>query len=249
MTLDAKAHAFLALHVPGDPVIVPTVWDAWSAEVAASAGFAALTVGSSPAAASFGGTDGEGLTLAEMLSQVRRVTAAVDLPVSADLESGYGAEPARVIEGLLEAGAVGFNLEDTVHGEGGRLRSDGEHADLVAALRAAADAAGVAVVINARTDILMDEHGPAADREERAVQRLRLAAEAGASVLYPIGEHSPELQRRLAAALPLPINALGHPLGDSRAELAAAGVGRVSFGPYLQEALAARAGEILAAWR
>lgn len=249
MNLDEQARLLLSLHKPGDPVILPTVWDAWSAEVAADAGFSALTVGSHPAAASVGAADGEGLTLDEMLAQVRRVTAAVDLPVSADLESGYGAEPERIIEGLLGAGAVGFNLEDTVHSEGGRIRTDAEHADLVAALRAASDAAGVAVVINARTDVIMDEVGPAEDRVERAVRKLRLAAEAGASVLYPIGLHPPHLQRRLTEELPLPVNALGRPVGDSRAGLAAAGVARVSFGPFLQRELGVRAGEILAAWR
>ena len=153
-------------------MVLPTVWDPWSATVAVEAGFAALTVGSHPAAEALGSHDGEGLTLDEMLAQVQRITRAVDVPVSADLESGYGESAQRIIDGLLAAGAVGLNIEDTVHSEGGRMRSDAEHADLVAGLRAAADAAGVAVVINARTDILMNEIGPAEDRFDRAVRRL-----------------------------------------------------------------------------
>ena len=153
MSLQDKATAFLELHRKGDPVVLPTVWDAWSAKVAADAGFGGLTVGSHPVADALGRSDNEGLTFDEVLAQVSRITATVDLPVSVDIESGYGAEPARLVEGLLSVGAVGCNIEDTVHGEGGRLRSAQEHADLVAALRAASDAAGVHLVINARTDV------------------------------------------------------------------------------------------------
>jgi 2-methylisocitrate lyase-like PEP mutase family enzyme len=225
------------------------VWDPWSAEVAAGAGFAALTVGSHPAAAALGREDGEQLSLDEMLSQVRLIAAAVDLPVSADLESGYGAAPGRIIEGLLEAGAIGLNIEDTVHSEGDRLRDIAEHADLVAALRGAADSAGVHVVVNARTDVILDEIGPAETRVERAIARLRAAAEAGADVLYPIGFPSDEDRRRLSAELTLPVNVLGRLGVDTLAGLAATGVGRISFGPYLQGALATAATDALASWR
>jgi 2-methylisocitrate lyase-like PEP mutase family enzyme len=249
MTLDEKAATFLALHRPGEPVVAPTVWDPWSAEVAAAEGFAALTVGSSPAAAAVGRRDGEDLTLAEMLAQVRLIAAAVDVPVSADLESGYGAEPARIVEGLLEAGAIGLNIEDTVHSEGDRIRDAAEHADLVSALRAAADDTGVHVVVNARTDVILDEIGPAESRVDRAIERLRVAAAAGADVLYPIGFPSEVDQRRLCAELPLPVNALGRPGVDTLAGLASLGVGRISFGPYLQRALARAAKEELASWR
>lgn len=90
-----------------------------------------------------------------MLTRVAQITAAVDVPVSVDIESGYGQAAARLIEGLLSVGAVGLNIEDTVHFEGKRLRSSGEHAELVAALRSAADAAGVHININARTDLFL----------------------------------------------------------------------------------------------
>jgi 2-methylisocitrate lyase-like PEP mutase family enzyme len=249
VTLEEKARTFLALHRPGDPLVAPTVWDPWSAEVAAGAGFAALTVGSHPAAAAVGREDGEQLSLDEMLAQVRLIAAAVDIPVSADLESGYGAAADRIIEGLLDAGAIGLNIEDTVHSEGGRLRDVAEHADLVAALRAAADSAGVRVVVNARTDVILEEIGPAETRVERAIERLRAAAEAGADVLYPIGFPSDEDRRRLSAELPLPVNVLGRLRVDTLAGLAATGVGRISFGPYLQSALATAAKDALASWR
>src|SRR6202048_1640336 len=140
--LQARAQALLALHQPGNPVILPTVWDAWSARLAVDAGFAALTVGSHPVADSVGKPDNEGMSFDDVLARVAQITAAVDVPISVDVESGYGLPASHLIEGLLSVGAVGLNIEDTVHSEGGRLRSSGEHAELVGALRSAADAAG-----------------------------------------------------------------------------------------------------------
>jgi len=246
--LGGRAAALLALHRPGDPVILPTVWDAWSARFAVDAGFAALTVGSHPMADSVGRADHEGMTFDEVLTRVAQITGAVDVPVSVDLESGYGQPPDRLVEGLLSVGAVGMNIEDTVHGEGGRLRSSTEHAELVGALRAAADAAGVHVVINARTDLFLREDGDAADRVDRAIARLTEAAAAGADVLYPVGLHAPDTLQRLASELPLPINAVAKPDIADPAVFAAAGVARVSFGPFLQAALTERANEILRRW-
>ncbi len=249
MALTTLAETLLALHRPGDPVVVPTVWDPWSAQIAAQQGFRALTIGSHPVADALGRQDNEGMGLDEMLAQVRLITSCVDLPVSADLEAGYGVEPARVIEGLLEAGAVGLNIEDTVHSEAGRLRSDTEHAEYVAGLRAAADDSGVHVVVNARTDILLKEVGPVEDRVDRAILRLTAAAQAGADVLYPVGIHTDETHQRLTAELPRPVNAIGRPSVDALTHLAGLGVARVSFGPHLQRALATAAADILASWR
>ncbi|OBG68901.1 isocitrate lyase/phosphoenolpyruvate mutase family protein [Mycobacterium sp. E3339] len=243
-----RATALLALHRPGDPVILPTVWDAWSARLATGAGFAALTVGSHPLADSIGKPDGEGMSFDDVLARVAQITAAVGVPVSVDIESGYGLAAERLIEGLLSVGAVGLNVEDTVHSEGKRLRSAGEHAELVGALRSAADAAGVHVVINARTDLFLRQDGDPADRVERAVDRLALAAAAGADVLYPVGRHDPETLRRLAAELPLPVNAIALPDQDDPASFGPLGVARISFAPFLQAALASRANELLARW-
>lgn len=111
------------------PLVLPTVWDAWSAQLAVDAGFAALTVGSHPVANSLGVADNEGMTPEQAFAAISRVTASVDVPVSADVESGYGLSPADLVERLLGAGAVGLNVEDTVHSEGGRLRSSQEHAE------------------------------------------------------------------------------------------------------------------------
>lgn len=247
-SLRDRAAALLALHQPGNPVILPTVWDAWSARLAVDAGFAALTVGSHPVADSIGKPDNEGMSFDDLLTRVAQITAAVDVPVSVDIESGYGLPAKRLIEGLLGAGAVGLNIEDTVHSEGKRLRSASEHAELVGALRAAADGAGVHVVINARTDLFLRKDGDDADRVDRAIARLMEAAHAGADVLYPVGRHDPDTLRRLASELPLPINAIALPDQDDPASFGPLGVGRISFGPFLQAALAVRAKEILGRW-
>ncbi|GAT10872.1 isocitrate lyase/phosphoenolpyruvate mutase family protein [Mycolicibacterium novocastrense] len=246
--LKERADALLALHVPGNPVILPTVWDAWSARLAVDEGFAALTVGSHPLADSVGKPDQEGMSFDDVIARVKQITAAVDVPVSVDLESGYAQTPARLIEGLLEAGGVGFNIEDTVHSEGGRLRSATEHAQLVGALREAADATGVHVVINARTDLFLRQDGDESDRVDRAIARLAEAAAAGADVLYPVGRHDPDTLRRLTSELPLPVNAIGLPDQDDPASFGPLGVARVSFGPFLQRALSAPAKEMLQRW-
>jgi 2-methylisocitrate lyase-like PEP mutase family enzyme len=247
--LQERAAALLALHQPGNPVVLPTVWDVWSARLAVDAGFAALTVGSHPVADSIGRADNEGMTFDELLTRVVQITDAVDAPLSVDIESGYGEAPSRLIDGLLDAGAVGLNIEDTVHSEGGRLRSSAEHAELVGALRAAADASGVHVVVNARTDLFFREDGDEADRVDRAIARLTEAADAGADVLYPVGIHAPDTMRRLTSELPLPVNAIALPDQSDPASYGPLGVGRISFGPFLQRALADSAKEMLTRWQ
>ena len=165
-------------------MILPTVWDAWSAKLAVEAGFAALTVGSHPVADSIGKEDGEGMSFDDLTARVAQITGAVDVPISVDIESGYGEPPQRLIEGLLSAGAVGFNIEDTVHKEGKRLRTAEEHAALVGELRKAADAADVHVVINARTDLFLRQR-----RRRRRPRRPR--------------DRAPEVGRRGGCRQPL----------------------------------------------
>ena len=154
----------------------------------------------------------------------------------------------KVIAGLLSVGAVGLNVEDTVHSESKRLRSAEEHAALIGALRRAADAAGVHVVVNARTDLFLRADGDESDRVSRAVDRLTLCADAGADCLYPVGRHDPDTLRRLTSELPLPVNAIALPDQDDPASFGPLGVGRISFGPFFQAALAKRAQEILGRW-
>ena len=248
-TLSQLADDLLALHQPGNPVVVPTCWDAWSASLAEEAGFAAITVGSHPMADSIGRADGEGMGIDEVVARVRQITEAVAIPVSVDLEAGYGLSPAGLIDQLLTAGAVGLNIEDTVHSDGGRLRTAEEHAQYVAGLREAAGRADVHVVINARTDWFKGKHGDEATRVEDAIARMKLCAEAGADALYPVAFHAEETLTRLCAELPLPVNAIAKPAEGDLEMLRRAGAGRISFGPTWQMALGEVSKEWLARWR
>ena len=231
------ARRLKALHDGPRPLVLPTVWDAWSAKTAVRAGFTALTIGSHPLAEAVGSQDGEKMTLEQVFAAVAPVVAAVDVPVSVDLESGYGHPPEDLVEGLVAVGAAGLNIEDTVHSEGGRLRAPEEHAEYVAGLRRSADAAGVPLVINGRTDVFKDADDPAALRDE-GVARLLLLVEAGADCVYPVKiQRDDDLVRDVCAAMSVPVNITAHPVDHSLAHLASLGVRRITFGPALQAAL------------
>lgn len=237
MDVRDQAEALGRLHRGSDgPLVLPTVWDVWSARTAVAAGFRALTIGSHPLADSRGAEDHEGQTLAEVLTAVRPIIAAVDVPVSVDLESGYGHTPDDVVTGLLEVGGVGLNLEDTVHSEGGRVRTTEEHATYVAGLREAADRAGVPVWVNGRTDLFLhsdDPHGVLDD----AVARLQAMVAAGADSVYPVRiQDDDDLIRAVVAAVDVPVNCTAHPVRHDLARFTRLGVGRVTFGPLLQSA-------------
>ena len=137
-------------------MVLPTVWDAWSAKLAVDAGFAALTVGSHPVADSIGKPDGEGMTFDDLLTRVAQITAAVDVPVSVDIESGYGEAPAaadrRAARRWARSGSTS-RTPCTARAAGCGRRPNTQ--SLVGALRAAAGAAGVHVVVNARTDLFL----------------------------------------------------------------------------------------------
>jgi 2-methylisocitrate lyase-like PEP mutase family enzyme len=168
------------------------------------------------------------------------------------MEAGYGVAPAELVERLLEAGAVGLNIEDTVHSEGGRMRTVDEHADYIGALRQAADAAGVDLVINARTDAFIKK-----DRFEdpvaEAITRLLACEEAGARCSYPVGAPDAPSLQRLLDALAGPVNVIANPRTGSAAgsleDLQVMGVHRVTFGPLLQKELAPDLAALVTPWR
>ncbi|MDH6217412.1 2-methylisocitrate lyase-like PEP mutase family enzyme [Streptomyces pseudovenezuelae] len=231
MTL-SKVAAFRSLHrgrVPGDPLVLPGPWDAGSARVLVEAGFPALATPSAGVAASLGYADGE-VPGDEMFAAVARVTRAVDVPVSADVEGGYGLAPKELVERLLEAGAVGCNLEDS-HG-GGVLKDPREHADWLAEVRYAA---GDRLFVNARVDTFLYGDGD----PERAIERAALYVAAGADCVYPIGAPKNVLPL-LRSGIQGPMNVLGRLDGEgpSPTELGELGATRVTFGPGLQRAAA-----------
>ena len=250
--VSAKASELLRLHHTGTTLVLPTVWDAWSARTVVDAGFPALSIGSHPLAASRGQQDNEGMTLDDALDGIRRITGAVDVPVTADVESGYDTPAAELVERVLDAGAVGINVEDTVHSQG-RLREVQEHADYIGALRAAADQAEVELVINARTDAFLGNVETFDDPLAEAVHRLQACEAAGARCVYPVRVPDAETLRALLTQMSGPVNVTAHPVNGSLSgsfdELKAAGVQRITFGPLLMAALTGKVTELVSPWR
>ena len=245
----AQAQEFARLHRDHTPLVLPTVWDVWSARLAVDAGFEALTIGSHPLANSLGADDNEGMSFTQVLDAVRPIIMAAAVPVSVDLEAGYGESPADLIAGLIDAGGVGLNVEDTVHSDGGRVRTADEHAAYIADLRAAADDAGAPIWINGRTDLFAHADDPSAVLDE-AIDRLRKLVAAGADSVYPVKiQDSDELLSAVVAAIEVPVNSTAHPVKHDLDRFRRLGVGRITFGPLFQAALSDSAGDMLLRWR
>lgn len=223
-SLPARAEALRALHVPGEPLIVVNVWDAATARtVAAVPGCHAVATASWAIAAAHGVGDGEVLGRDVMLAAVGRIAAAVELPVTADLERGYAGEPDGVAETTrhaIAAGVAGANLEDGL-GDG-TLRPAADAVERVRAMRAAAEAEGMPFVINARCDSL--------DARE-VVQRGKAYLAAGADCVFAVNLADPVALATVVDEVGGPVSVLGRPGGPSLLELRGAGVARISFGP------------------
>jgi 2-methylisocitrate lyase-like PEP mutase family enzyme len=253
MTQHTKALAFTALHVPGSPLALANAWDAASARIVASTGAPAVATTSAGVAWGLGAADGDRLSRDLMLELVRRVADAVDVPVTADIESGFGATPAEVgetVERVIAAGAVGVNIEDTVREPGPGLRPVAEQAERLAAARAAADRAGVPLYLNARVDVFLRGAGQESGRPAETLARAKAYLDAGASGVFVPGVSSPELIAVLTAGIDAPVNVLVQPDSPSVPELARLGVARVSLGSAVAEAaygLVRRAAQELAA--
>ncbi|MFI9721499.1 isocitrate lyase/phosphoenolpyruvate mutase family protein [Streptomyces sp. NPDC052396] len=236
-TLRALHHGRAA----GDPLVLPGPWDAASARVFAEAGFPALATPSAGVSAALGYADGQAPP-AEMFAALARITRAVEVPVTADVEAGYGLPPAELVVRLLEAGAAGCNLEDSDPATG-QLRDPGEQADYLAVVRAEA---GDALFINARVDTYLR----GVTGLDQALDRARRYTEAGADCLYPILA-SPGQLAEFATAVTLPVNAIALPTGPTPRELGELGAARITFGGGLHRkamtALADSARELRAA--
>jgi 2-methylisocitrate lyase-like PEP mutase family enzyme len=229
--LATAARRFRALHHGERPLVLPNVWDCASARAFAEAGFGALATSSGAVAETLGYADGQRTPVREMLAAVGRIARCVDVPVTADMEAGYGLAPAELAGRLAEAGIIGCNLEDSDPASRS-LTDPGRQADYLAAVH---DAAGEALVINARVDVFVRERpegaGPAVDD---AVERARRYLGAGADCCYPILAPLDALPA-LVADSGGPVNAMRHPGGPSLAELSATGVARITFGSSLHQ--------------
>jgi len=230
-----KAEQFRTLHIPGKPLVLFNIWDAGSAKAVAASGAKAIATSSWSVANANGFSDGEQTPLALAIENLRRIIDATDLPVTIDLESGYGDASEVVGETIglaIDAGAVGCNLEDSFPANG-KLRKTIDQVDRIRRTRKTADAADVPFFINARTDVFFQrpptEHDDAMIVE--AIERARAYAEAGADGLFAPGLVDITLISRLAEASPLPLNIM---VGDGTSPLrvlAEHGVARVSYGP------------------
>lgn len=231
-TQQEKARRLAALHKPGDPLILFNAWDAGSAKAVAEAGAKAIATGSWSVAAAYGFRDGEKLPLELALANAERIAAAVPLPVTIDFEGGYAVGPGAVADNLARlaaTGAVGCNLEDQMVG------GEGLHpiADQAERIRAGRQAVGPDFFINARTDIFLKAKPPEHDdaKVDEALDRAAAYAEAGASGFFVPGLADLRLLARLCAASPLPVNFMAFPGAPDAAQVAAAGVARISHGP------------------
>lgn len=219
---------FTALHVAGDPLVLYNIWDAGSARAVAEAGARAIATGSWGVAEANGFKDGETLPLGIALENLARIVSVTDLPVTIDMEAGYGDTPAQVAASVgqaLERGAAGINMED-------RLPGESELLPLAQAAERYAAAAGTGIHVNARTDVYLgckpEDYTPTL--VDDVLARAAAYAEAGAKSLFVpfLGDH-PTI-RAICAASPLPVNVLWAPGSGTTAELGALGVARISYG-------------------
>jgi len=222
---------FAALHVPGDPVLLYNIWDVGSAQAVAEGGALALATGSHSLAEAQGYPDGEGIPFNRFLDTVRHIAAAVELPLSADFEGGFAADPAHLAEHarlLAEAGAVGCNFEDQVIGGDG-LHPVDEQARRVAAVAASG------LWVNARTDLFLKKLIAGENPNDRellgeALERAHAYAEAGGNSFFVPGVSDLDLVAEICAASPLPVNVIKRDM-EGIAAMAQAGVARISWGP------------------
>jgi 2-methylisocitrate lyase-like PEP mutase family enzyme len=230
--LQSTATELRGLHRRGEPLVLVNVWDAASAARVAAAGARAVATSSAAIAASLGVPDDPSAPIDEMFAAVRRIAAAVDLPVTADVLDGYGLDAEDLVDRLLAAGAVGCNVEDSDHARPGALVDPAAAARRVAGVRAAATRAGVDLVINARVDSYLHQ-GSSATPD--VIARARRYLDAGADCVYPVGLSDPVVARAVIEALDAPVNT-NISRDATVADLAAAGASRISIGPMAANA-------------
>jgi 2-methylisocitrate lyase-like PEP mutase family enzyme len=232
-----RAAAFRRLHERGRPLVLPNAWDAASARIIELAGAPAVATTSAGVSWSLGRGDGQRLGRDEMLAVLRRIVAAVSVPVTADLESGYGegsiSDVRETVGGAIELGLVGINLEDTMAGE---LLPPARQAERISAAREAAASLGADLVINARVDVYLFGAGAPETRLDGTIRRARAYRAAGADCVFVPGVVDRETIAALVEAIDGPLNIMAGPGAPTVGELARLGVARVSVGPSVTQA-------------
>ena len=232
-----RAEALRVLHTGPRMLVLPNAWDVVTARLVEDAGFSAIATTSAGVAWAWGYPDGERISRAEMLSTVARIAAAVRVPVTADMEGGYGATAAAAAEtarGVIAAGAVGLNLEDGT--PSGSLMDLPLHVERIRAAREAGESAGVPLVINARTDAFEVKEWDAGRRFTEAVRRANAYRAAGADCLFVPHVSDGATIGRLAREITGPLNVIAGPPAPPLGELERLGVRRASLGPRLVQA-------------
>jgi 2-methylisocitrate lyase-like PEP mutase family enzyme len=228
-----KATAFRAMHRGEKILVLPNAWDVASARVFEQAGFGAIATTSAGVAFSLGYPDGQKITRKEMVARVGRIAKAVKVPVTADVEAGYGPRPedaARTAREVIEAGGVGINLEDVTDDPAHPLVELSLQLEKIRAIRAAALQTGVLQVLNARTDVYLAEVGAPETRYDETLRRVVAYRDAGADCVFVPGLRDRETIGRLVRDVKCPVNILGGPGSPSIPELEKLGVARVSVG-------------------
>lgn len=228
-----KADAFRAMHSPSLPLLLPNVWDAASARVVEEGGFSAIATSSAGIAFSQGYPDGQEIPPERMFAVIAQIAAVVRVPVTADVEAGYGDKPedtARTAERVIQAGCIGINLEDSTGNSERPLLDLSLQLEKIRAVREACRKAGLPLILNARTDVYLLQVGEPSNRYDEAVRRLAAFRDAGADCLFVPGLKDAPTIGRLVTDLKCPLNILAVPGSPSVSELAALGVSRISLG-------------------
>jgi 2-methylisocitrate lyase-like PEP mutase family enzyme len=231
------------LHYGPSILVLPNAWDAASARIIEQAGFRAIATTSSGVAASLGYPDGQKISRDMLVEVTQRITRVVECPVTVDIEAGYGdttEEVLQTVKAVIDAGAVGINIEDSTKQQEKSLVDVSLQVQLLKAIQETALSKEVPVVVNARTDVYLLAKGDPGSRFEQAVQRLNAYRQAGADCLFPIGVSDVHAIADLTKAINGPINILAGPTTPSIAELAQLGVARVSFASGPMRAVLAR---------
>jgi 2-methylisocitrate lyase-like PEP mutase family enzyme len=229
-----NAKLFRSLHTSGQPLVLVNAWDAASARIAEAAGARAIATTSAGVAWSLGAPDGDALGRDLAVDLIARIAATVSVPVTADIESGYGTtldDVGTTVRRVVAAGAVGVNIEDALHTGPAPLRDVEDQCARLAAARAAADDTGVPLYVNARIDTYLLGAGGIDETVTRATAYLT----AGADGVFVPGVTDPETITTLVAAIPAPVNVLAGPGAPSVPELTELGVARVSLGSAVAE--------------